>query len=86
MKIQSFYSYTRSSYYNVTTRLVDLVGLCQLTQSLVDKNMLGQVLIVDLDYFFSWGLLVETKFISTNMLVDNDVRLGFDNSCSFLMC
>ena len=48
--------------------------------------MLGQVLIVDLDYFFSWGLLVETKFISTNMLVYNDVRLGFDNSCSFLMC
>ena len=33
------------------------------------KNMLGKVLIVDLDYFFSWGLLVETKFISTNMLV-----------------
>ena len=52
----------------------------------IGKNMLGQVLIVDLDYFFSWGLLVETKFISTNMLVYNDVRLGFDNSCSFLMC
>ena len=48
--------------------------------------MLGLVLIVDLDYFFSWGLLVETEFISTNMLVYNDVRLGFDNSCSFLMC
>ena len=30
------------------------------------------------DHFFSWGLLVETKFISTN-------RLGCDNSCSFLM-
>ena len=42
--------------------------------------MLGQVLIVDLDYFFIWGLLVETKFISTNMLVYNDVRLCFDNS------
>ena len=27
------------------------------------KNMLGQVLIVDLEYSFSWGLLVETKFI-----------------------
>ena len=52
------------------------------------KNMLGEVLIVncDLDYFISWCLLVETKFISTNMLVYNDVRLGFDNSCSFLMC
>ena len=44
-------------------------------------NMLSQVLIVDLDYVFS--LLVETKFISTYMLVYNDVRLGFDNSCSF---
>ena len=32
------------------------------------------------------GLLVETKFISSNMLVYNDVRFGFDNSCSFLMC
>ena len=31
-------------------------------------NMLGQVLIVDLDDFIC-GLLVETKFISTNMLV-----------------
>ena len=41
--------------------------------------MLGYVLIVELDYIFSWGLLVETKFISTNMLVYNDVRLGFDN-------
>ena len=41
------------------------------------KNMLGYVLIVDLDYFFSWGLFVETTFISTNMLVYNDVRLGF---------
>ena len=50
------------------------------------KNILGYVLIVDLDYFFSCGLLVETKFISTNILVYNDVRLGFDNSCSFLMC
>ena len=27
------------------------------------------VLIVDLEYSFSWGLLVETKSISTNMLV-----------------
>ena len=50
------------------------------------KNMLGWILIVDLDYCFSWGLLVETKFISTNMLVYDDVRLGFDNSCSFLIC
>ena len=39
------------------------------------KNMLGWILIVDLDYCFSWGLLVET-----NMLVYDDVRLGFDNS------
>ena len=31
--------------------------------------MLGLVLIVDLDYTFSRGLLVETKFISKNMLV-----------------
>ena len=30
------------------------------------KNMLGYVLILDLDYFFSWGLLVETKLISQN--------------------
>ena len=37
--------------------------------------MLGQVLIVDLDSFFSWGLLVETKFISTNMLT----RLSYYN-------
>ena len=29
--------------------------------------MLGQDLIVDLDDSFSWDLLVETKFISTNM-------------------
>ena len=29
--------------------------------------MLGQVLIVDLDYFFSWGLLVETKFNGKSM-------------------
>ena len=28
--------------------------------------MLGSVLIVDLDNFFSWGLLVETKFSRTN--------------------
>ena len=32
------------------------------------KNMIGNVLIVDLDYFLSGGLLVERKFISTNML------------------
>ena len=37
--------------------------------------MLGKVLIVDLYYFFSWGLLVETKFISTNMLT----RLSYYN-------
>ena len=42
--------------------------------------MIGWVLIVDLDDFFSWGLLVETKFISNYMLVKIDVRLGFDNS------
>ena len=29
--------------------------------------LLGKVLIVDLDYFFSWGLLVEPKFMSTNI-------------------
>ena len=38
-KIQKMYvmfeSVTRLSYYNVTTRLVDLVGLCQLKQNLV---------------------------------------------------
>ena len=49
------------------------------------KNILGYVLIVDLDYFFSCGLLVETKLISTNMLVYNDVRLSLYNYCSFLM-
>ena len=47
-------------------RLVDLVGLCWLKTKLSEKNMLGYVLIVDLDYFFSWGLSVETKFISQN--------------------
>ena len=30
--------------------------------------MLGQVLILDLDYIFSWGLLVETKFTGKIML------------------
>ena len=32
---------TRLSYYNVTTGLVDLVGLCRLKQNLSGKNMLG---------------------------------------------
>ena len=30
--------------------------------------MLGQVLIVDLDYFFSWGLFVKTRCSGKNML------------------
>ena len=53
---------TRLIYYNVTTMLVDLVGLCWLKQ-IYWKKMLDKVLIVDLD------LLVEPKFMSTNMLV-----------------
>ena len=32
-----FLSLNRLSYYNVTTRLVDLVGLCWLKQNLVEK-------------------------------------------------
>ena len=57
-----------SSQYqvNVTTRLVDLVGQCWLKQNVMEK--ICQVLFIDLDYFVSWGLLVETKFNSTIML------------------
>ena len=40
---------------------------------LVETKFIGtnicQVLFVDLDDFFSWGVLFETTFISTNMLV-----------------
>ena len=32
---------TRLSYYNVTTRLVDLVWFCWFKQNLAEKNMLG---------------------------------------------
>ena len=38
----------RLSYYNVTTRLVDLFGLSWLRQNLVDQTLL----IVDLEYPF----------------------------------
>ena len=33
---QHLYDITRFSYYNVTTRLVDLVGLCGLKQNMLD--------------------------------------------------
>ena len=59
---------TSLSYYTVKARLVDLVGICWLKLNLIENNMLGCVLIVDSDYFFSCGLLVETKFSLTNML------------------
>ena len=57
----------RLSYYYVKTRLVDIVELCWLKKKIVEQ--ICQVLIVDLDYLFSWALLVETKLIATNMLL-----------------
>ena len=39
------------SYYNVKTRLVDLVGLCWLQKKSVE-NSFGWVLIIDSDDFF----------------------------------
>ena len=57
----------RLSYYYVKTRLVDIVELCWLKKKIVEQ--ICQVLIVDLDYLFSWALLVETKLITTNMLL-----------------
>ena len=48
--------------------------------------MLGQVLIVNLDYFFSWGLLVETKFSVTNILGQAlIVDLDYCFSCGLLV-
>ena len=76
---------TRLSYYNVTTRLVDLVVLCWLKQNLVEKNMLCYHLMVDLDYFVSLGFVRWNKMY-LNKYVEIVVRLGFDNSGSFLMC
>ena len=51
---------TIKSYYNVTTRLVDLVGLCWLKQNLV-KNIVGKVLIA----WNSYQVKYEAKNLQT---------------------
>ena len=55
-------SWTRLSCYNVKSTLVDLVGLCWLKPNLVDKNMLGWVVIV-----FQVNLLVGVCLLKHNL-------------------
>ena len=47
---------TRLGYYQVKTRLDDLVGLCWLKQNLVEQVYYVKVIIVDLDYLFVVGV------------------------------